>query len=352
MWPFRKKAEQRQSGGDFSDSVIRLIESQAAGSVVDTSSTAAVEAASGALSRAFASAEVKGAPWVKNAVTPSFLSQVGRDLIRSGDSLHIVRVSEMGQVILIPCSSWHFEGGDDPATWRVRTTSYGPSSSTTENLPFASVIFAKWGATPGQSYIGIGPTRWAHTTARLQSEVERSLADESGGPISQLLAIPIDGGDGTDKDPLKALKADIRSARGKALFVETTADSWGEGEKVAPKADWKAARLGPNYPVSMAKVQENSFSSILGACGCPPGLFAAGADGTSQRESLRRWHLNTVIPLAKLLEHELSMKLETEVRLEFDSYAMDMVSRSTVVNKLVSAGVSVDVAMKSVGLTD
>ena len=145
MWPFRKKAEQRQSGGDFSDSVIRLIESQAAGSVVDTSSTAAVEAASGALSRAFASAEVKGAPWVKNAVTPSFLSQVGRDLIRSGDSLHIVRVSEMGQVILIPCSSWHFEGGDDPATWRVRTTSYGPSRAARPRTFHLPVSFLRSG---------------------------------------------------------------------------------------------------------------------------------------------------------------------------------------------------------------
>ncbi len=56
-WPWQRR-ERRDSGGDFSDAVVRLIEAQAAGTAADASSTAAVEAASGALSRAFASAEV------------------------------------------------------------------------------------------------------------------------------------------------------------------------------------------------------------------------------------------------------------------------------------------------------
>ena len=55
-WPWQRR-ERRDSGGDFSDAVVRLIEAQAAGTAADASSTAAVEAASGALSRAFASAE-------------------------------------------------------------------------------------------------------------------------------------------------------------------------------------------------------------------------------------------------------------------------------------------------------
>ncbi len=112
-WPWQRR-ERRDSGGDFSDAVVRLIEAQAAGSVADASSTAAVEAASGALSRAFASAEVIAAPWVQEAVTPVVLAQVGRDLIRNGDSMHVVRVDPMGAVKLIPASSWHWEGTHDP----------------------------------------------------------------------------------------------------------------------------------------------------------------------------------------------------------------------------------------------
>ncbi len=59
-WPWER--ERRDSGGDFSDGVVRLLEAQAAGSAADASSTAAVEAASGALSRAFAAARVEGVP--------------------------------------------------------------------------------------------------------------------------------------------------------------------------------------------------------------------------------------------------------------------------------------------------
>ena len=76
------------------------------------------------------------------------------------------------------------------------------------------------------------------------------------------------------------------------------------------------------------------------------------ADGTSQREALRRWHLGTVLPLARLLEHELTAKLETPVELKFDSYALDMVSRATVVAKLAQAGVPMATALEAVGLND
>ena len=185
-WPWQGR-ERRDSGSDFSDAVVRLIEAQATGTAADASSTAAVEAASGALSRAFASAEVVGPAWVQEAVTPGVLAQIGRDLIRSGDSMHVIRMGADGMVRLIPASSWHWEGSHDPETWTVRATAYGPSTSTTWSLPAAGVVFVRWGSNPGQPYVGVAPTSWAHTTARLGSEVERSIADEAAGPLAQLL---------------------------------------------------------------------------------------------------------------------------------------------------------------------
>ena len=347
-WPWQRQ-EKRDSGGDFSDAVVRLIEAQAAGTAADASSTAAVEAASGALSRAFSSAEVVGEPWVQESVSPATLAQIGRDLIRSGSSMHVIRMGAAGMVRLIPASSWHWEGSHDPDSWTVRATCYGPSTSTTWNLPAAGVVFLRWGSTPGQPYTGIGPLSWAHTTARLQSEAERSLADEAGGPLAQLLAIPSDGGDAGDDDSLKMLKSDISGARGKALLVETSAGGWGEGRTAAPQRDWQAARLGPMPPESMATIRRDAFEAVLAACGTPPSLFV-DSDGTSQREAVRRWHLNTVLPLARLVEHELSMKLETPVTLKFDSYALDMVSRATVVAKLAQAGVPMATALEAVNL--
>ena len=88
---------------------------------------------------------------------------------------------------------------------------------------------------------------------------------------------------------------------------------------------------------------------VLAACGCPPSLFV-DSDGTSQREAVRRWHMNTVLPLARLVEHELTTKLETPVKLKFDNYALDMVSRAQVVAKLTAAGVDASTAMMAVNM--
>ena len=348
-WPWQR-LEKRESGGDFSDAVVRLLESQAAGTAADASSTAAVEAASGALSRAFAAAEVVGEDWAQDAVSPTVLAQIGRDLIRNGDSMHVIRMGHDGTVQLIPASSWHWEGSHDPDSWTVRATAYGPSTSTTWNLPASAVVFVRWGGTPGQPYVGTGPLSWAHTTARLGSEVERSIADEAAGPLAQLLAVPQDGGDDGDDDPLKMLRADIGAARGKALLVETTSAGWGDGKTAAPQQDWKQSRLGPSPPEIMAMLRRDAFAHVLAATGTPPALFVDNADGTSQREAIRRWHLGTVLPLAKLIEHELKAKLETEVRLKFDAYPIDLAGRASAFTKLVAGGVAVNEALVTAGL--
>ena len=351
-WPFNRgepAREKRESGGDFSDAVVRFLEAQAAGAVADASSTAAIEAASGALSRALASAEVSGPSWAVDAISPGFLGQAGRDLIRRGSCMHLIDVDRAGRVSLIPVSSWHFEGDSHPATWRVRATCYGPSTSTTRHLPFAGVVFVKWGSTPGQPYVGVGPVSWAHLTARLQGEAERSLADEMSGPIAQLLAIPQDGGDDEADDPLAMLKTDIRTARGKSLLLETTAAGWAEGKSAAPQKDWRPERLGPHPPEAMEKIREGAFRAVLAATGTPPSMFISD-DGTAQREALRRWHQNLVLPMARILERELTEKLEVEIRLRFDAYPLDLQGRAVSFNKLVQAGMTPEKALQVSGL--
>ena len=193
------------------------------------------------------------------------------------------------------------------------------------------------GIDPGQPYIGTGPTSWAHTTARLQSETERSLADEAGGPLAHLLAVPQDGGDDSEGDPLRLLKADIKTARGRALLVETVAAAWDDGRSAAPQRDWRPEHLGPMPPDSMEKIREGAFNAVLAACGTPPALFD-DADGTSQRESFRRYLTTVVQPLSRLLERELADKLDApEVGLSFEGlYAHDLQGRATAFQKLIA----------------
>ncbi len=345
MWPFSRRTEDRQATGGYTGAITALIGAAAAGTQ-QASATAATEAVAGALSRAFADARVDGPADIVAAITPRTLAQVGRDLVRAGESLHVIRMSG-GRLRLFPASTWYWEGGADPADWIVTATVYGPSGSSTWRLPQSSVVFATWGSPTARPYHGIGPGAWAADTSRLVANAERSLANEAGGPVAQLLPVPQDGGDGGEDgtDPLSGLKSDIKDAKGSALLVETTSGGWGEGAVNAPRSDWKQARLGPMPPEAMVKLAESAFARSLAAAGCSPSLFN-DADGTSKREALRQWHMGVVRPLATMLEHELTEKFGVPVKLKFDNYPMDMVSRAQVFSKLAAVeGVSPEMAL-------
>ena len=76
------------------------------------------------------------------------------------------------------------------------------------------------------------------------------------------------------------------------------------------------------------------------------------ADGTSKREALRQWHLGVVRPLARQLEHELSMKLGAPIRFRFDLYNIDLAGRAQAFQKLVAGGVAVNEALMTAGLLE
>ena len=343
-FPAVRAPELRSSGGDFYDRVLSEIESSAAGTSADVSGTAAAEAVAGMLSRSLADSEVIGDPM--GFVSPEYLAQVGRDLVLSGESLHVIKMTER-MADLIPASQWHWQStGAHPSTWTVRATLYGPSTSETRIYPWEGVVFLTWGKTTGAPYRGRPVTQWAKHTAKLSAELERSLADESSGPITNLVPVP----EGLDDPQMVSLATKIKNARGKVSYPETNAG--GAGERGGrPDRDWKPERLGPTPPAGAVELSDKAFSRMLAAFGCPPSIFM-DSDGTAQREGLRRWHLSTVKPIARLIESELSRKLETAIKLKFDSYPLDMVSRATVVDKLVRAGVSVAVALSAVGLED
>ena len=191
MWPFAKRDEKRQAVDGYTNIVSQLISAQAAGTTQHASATAALESVAGMLSRTFASAEVLATPEIVRAVGPRCLGQIGRDLVRVGESLHVIRYMG-GRLMLIPASTWYWEGGADPAGWLCTATAYGPSGSSTWRVPMESVVFLAWGSPTARPYHGLGPTAWAADSARLSANAERALADEAGGPVAQLLPVPQD----------------------------------------------------------------------------------------------------------------------------------------------------------------
>ena len=90
MWPFTRRTEHRQAS--YTDGVVQALLSRARGTQADVAATAAVEAAAGALSRAFASADVSPMTSATQAVTPDVLAQIGRALIVHGEIVLILAV--------------------------------------------------------------------------------------------------------------------------------------------------------------------------------------------------------------------------------------------------------------------
>ena len=102
-WPFGKR-EVRESTGGYTAIISQLIEAQAVGTTQQASATAAVEAAAGLLSREFMGATVQAPDDIAAAIAPQCMALIGRDLMRVGESLHVIRM--MGRAAS-PCAVQH-----------------------------------------------------------------------------------------------------------------------------------------------------------------------------------------------------------------------------------------------------
>ena len=308
-----------------------------------------MEAACSLYSAAFAAAEVKPQNEITKAVSPQARALIARDLIRRGESLHLIRV-RAGRVSLLPAGSWDVRGPWSEEEWFYRLDLFGPSGNVTRFVPGRSVIHARYAVDPARPWLGIGPLQWARATGTLAANLETRLGEETGGTVAHVLPVPQDGGDGSTDDPLANLKADIKAARGGTVLTETTSGGWGEGRIAAPNSDWTTKRIGANPPPVLPTLRRDVFEAVLVACGVPVSLVT-DADGTSQRESYRRWYATSVTALGGLVAEELSAKLETPLSFDFSHlYAHDLVGRSGAFAKLVAGGVEMERALTIAGL--
>ena len=75
------------------------------------------------------------------------------------------------------------------------------------------------------------------------------------------------------------------------------------------------------------------------------------AEGTAQREGFRRFMNLTLLPLGKILEAELSDKLDADVKLSFDSLmASDLTGKARAFGSMVKAGLDLEKAAALSGL--
>lgn len=301
--------------------------------------TAALEVAAGIWGRVLAGARIEGT----DALTPQVRHRIGRDIIRCGESLHVVRVR--GGLRLDPVHDWDVCDG-----WRYRLqVNEPPGKVVTLNRPAAGVMFVAWAVDEHERWRGVGPLDSARTLGKLAAASETKLLEELATPVAHILPIPGDGGSTT----LDGLRSDVAAAKGKAVLLEGTAKGWQEGERASgTRHDWRAERLGPKPPEELCTLAGDVFDRVLMACGIPVSLAGSGeAVGTAAREDWRRFVLGTVRPVGAMIANAASVALDTEVRFDFAPlHAHDITARSTAVDKLVTAGMTLADARALVGL--
>ena len=347
-WPWGKN-EKRQAGGGFTDALVAAIVARAGGaSIGEPNAIAALEVAAGVYGRGFASAELDP---VIPAVTPSILASVGRELVRRGESLWAIDVRR-GEIELRPAGSWDIAGGSNPKSWVYRLDLFGPSGNETRVYPAASVLHFRYASDPERPWHGISPLGYARATGKLAANLELRLGEEAGARVGYLLPVPSDGGDGAVGDPLSSLKADLGALAGNTALIETTSAGFGEGRAAAPQSDWKAQRMGASPPATLAELRGAAAMDVLSACGIPPGLASDRAEGSSQRESWRRFGVGTLQPVARGVAEELADKLDVPgLELRFEALgAADLAGKARAVGVLTKAGLPLSRGLELVGL--
>ena len=343
-WPWQSNLETR-ADSSYTDALVTAILSRAQGqSTALPAAVGALEAASGLVSRAFASAVVQTASTpVLRSLTPSCLALIGRALVRRGEIVFYIDTSH-GAIDLLPCQSWDVDGGPNPATWVYRCTIGGPDMTHTyERTPADSVIHITYARDPETPWRGIGPLQSARLTGRLASETAAALADESSGPTGHILGLPVDGNDLT----IEPLKAAIGKLRGQVAYLE---DGDYGGAPGGGKVMLKAERLGPEPTAALVELFKISREDVLSACGINPSLVM-DAQGTAQREAYRQFLFGTVAPLGRMVAAELTAKLDTEVSLDWEELrASDIAGRARAFGVMVSNGMDLTQAAGLSGL--
>ena len=334
-WPWRRP-EVRSA--NYTEQVVSRLLASASGAS-GGSLLGVVETSSRLWAAGLASATISPVNRALSAVSPSFLSNVGRSLCRRGESVHLIDVSG-GRVRLISCASWTVEGSDDPASWTYRITLSGPSSTRTIAVEGAAVVHIRYA--PDPPWKGRCPLELAADTLRAAGLLESAVSEEFSFVQQQILS-PRRGQN--DYGLADSLSPDLIEK-----IVESFSSNTGSGALVIP-GDLEPRRLGPSPPESFIGIRDGLAHSLLGAFGIPPSLVSATVTGTALRESLRHL-LNTLLkPLAALVVEELKLKLDPAAALDFSALrAGDVQGAARAAGSLVKAGYTPASAAAVVGL--
>ncbi len=349
-WPWQKPETR-----SYTDTIVSAYLASATGGLNDAPlETGALEIAAGIYSRCLAAAEVDGPEAFKRALTPSFLAQVGRDLIRAGNSYHLIKVGRDGTIKLLPQSSVTVVGQNaDSDSWVYISSENGPSASVQRTVRSREMIHFMTGVSRQRPWEGQPPWAFAKSTSGAIAGLEKILSREANAPHGSVMGLPespvVD--DAETVKPLEGFRNDLGTAKGRTLLVESPSQWQGGAPGTTKGSGVDITPFGFDRSLIDA-LRTATGRDVLSACGVPLGLIEGSGDGTKARESYRQWLHGSLRPIARLIEQELSEKFETDIRLDFNGlHAADVAGRSRAFKQLTEAGLTKEEAAINTGIT-
>lgn len=310
--------------------------------------TAALEAAAGLYSAAFAAARLD--PDVP-ALTAEVRALIARNLIRFGQDHHQIEVRD-GRPVLVPVGyAYPYSDSLDPMRWLYQSSVYTPSGSRHQWILGGAMLHCRYGVDPERPWVGIAPWKWAASTGTMSAYLEKRLNEEVSGAIGRVIQLPGAMTGPGDEDKLERFKADFAGLKGRATFVPTTADGGGEGRMAAP------ARLEAGAGRPDARCADGLAPHRCGARGARRVRSAGGARERCGRHRAtrghRRWAMGPLAGLARVVEDEIVRKLDVRTRIDFGAlWAWDMAGRAQSFKAMVTAGMDPAKAAALAGLMD
>ena len=328
MWPFRRKAEKRES---FTDIFTGALESNAIGNSIARESLA-IEAAAGLLGRSLADAAVND-----ERFTPEILMDIGRNLLRHGEVIYLIGDSELTKV------SWYtLNGGHERKSWKYNITLAAPNTTyRTSNVSYKRILHIKYATGLYRPYEGTSPFRWGPDGASLAERVEQNLNQEFNARHGKVIPLP---GNKKKEGATEVLK----NLKGNTAAVETTAHGGGGGIVEAPRQDWMQKSLGPMPSSEMIELYKASQDAILKAAGVPLGFFAK--EGQS-REEMRHYFLTVVVPISRFIQAEWKHSTGMKLKMGFSILAQsDLAARARAFKGFVDSGLPIEKAAAISGI--
>ena len=336
--------------GDYTQQALDSMYNAVSGAVV-TGGVAAVEAVAGRVSRLMEVARVSGGPRAEQALTPTVLAMIGRNLIEWGESLHMLkyRMGPRGaEFYLCPAQhNWTVLGGTDPEEWIVNATLTGAQTVYESSAPRAAWLHVIRDADPDYPWRGVSPLQRASVSSQLVRLAEDALVAEMKQPTKSLIPIPQGGGVDTD-----TLRSNIQNKSYQIAFPPTTSAGYGAGRSSAPLTDWKPHRLQPMPDKALVDLADRASSRVVAALGAHPAIMGgATGSGAISLQAQRQFRTMLMQPIGRLIEENAWRVFGERIRIWWPANVEALLVKTRVADTLVKMGVDPQAALKLARVT-